>query len=165
MSVDSPAEQRVALAWRELRRGATGAQLRRHLLGPDGPELEQAQMDALEVLAAAEHGLPMSEFADAMHVDPSTATRSIERLERLGLAERFQSDEDRRFVRAHVTSEGARTMRRITLSVDGLPYRIQNSTMTSSPNRASSRSRSRSVWLRVTVSSGLSSRASSQIPR
>ncbi len=113
MSVDSPAEQRVALAWRELRRGATGAQLRRHLLGPDGPELEQAQMDALEVLAAAEHGLPMSEFADAMHVDPSTATRSIERLERLGLAERFQSDEDRRFVRAHVTSEGARTMRRI----------------------------------------------------
>lgn len=106
-------EQRVALAWRELRRNAAGAQLRRHLLGPDGPELEQAQIDALEVLAATD-GLPMSDFAEAMHVDPSTATRAIERLERLGLAERAQSDDDRRFVRARVTDDGARTMRRIT---------------------------------------------------
>ncbi len=113
MSDRPPAEQRVALAWRELRRGASGQQLRRHLLGPDSPELEQAQIDALEVLATVSAGLPMSEFADAMHVDPSTATRAIERLERLGLAERFQGDDDRRFVRARATEEGARTMRRI----------------------------------------------------
>lgn len=107
-------EQRIALAWRELRRGASGAQLRRRLLGPGGPTLEQAQTDALEVLAAAPDGLPMSEFADAMRVDPSTATRAVDRLERLGLAERTQSEGDRRFVRARVTTEGARTMGHIT---------------------------------------------------
>lgn len=106
-------EQRIALAWRELRRGASGAQLRRHLLGPDGPALEQAQIDALEVLAADTDGMPMSEFADALRVDPSTATRAIDRLERVGLAERSQTDGDRRFVRAKVTAEGTRTMRRI----------------------------------------------------
>jgi DNA-binding MarR family transcriptional regulator len=107
-------EQRIALAWRELRRGASGPQLRRHLLGPNGPDLEQAQIDALEVLTASPNGLPMSDFADAMHVDPSTATRAIERLERLGLAERAQADDDRRFVRARATAEGTRTMSRIT---------------------------------------------------
>jgi DNA-binding MarR family transcriptional regulator len=104
---------RIALAWRELRRGAAGATLRSRLLGPDGPHLEQAQMDALEIVAAEPDGIRMNDFADAMHVDPSTATRAIDRLERLGLAERRQVDDDRRFVQARVTSDGLAMVRRI----------------------------------------------------
>lgn len=105
--------ERIALAWRELRRGAAGATLRSRLLGPDGPHLEQAQMDALEIVAAEPDGIRMSDFADAMHVDPSTATRAIDRLQRLGLAERRQVDADRRFVQARVTSDGLAMVRRI----------------------------------------------------
>jgi DNA-binding MarR family transcriptional regulator len=104
---------RIALAWRELRRGAAGATLRSRLLGPDGPQLEQAQMDALEIVAAEPHGIRMSDFADAMHVDPSTATRAIDRLQRLGLAERRQVDDDRRFVQARITTDGLAMVRRI----------------------------------------------------
>ena len=104
---------RIALAWRELRRGAAGATLRSRLLGPDGPHLEQAQMDALEIVAAEPDGIRMSDFADAMHVDPSTATRAIDRLQRLGLAERRQVDDDRRFVQARVTADGLAMVRRI----------------------------------------------------
>ena len=105
--------ERIALAWRELRRGAAGATLRSRLLGPDGPHLEQAQRDALEIVAAEPDGIRMSDFADAMHVDPSTATRAIDRLQRLGLAERRQVDADRRFVQARVTSDGLAMVRRI----------------------------------------------------
>lgn len=105
--------RRIALAWRELRRGASGAVLRSHLLGPDGPPLEQAQLDALEILAAEPTGWRMSEFADALRVDPSTATRAITRLERHGLAERVAVEADRRIVTARVTATGQRTMQRV----------------------------------------------------
>jgi DNA-binding MarR family transcriptional regulator len=107
-------ERRIALAWRELRRGATGATVRAHLLGPDGPRLEQAQLDALEILAAAPEGWRMSEFADALRVDPSTATRAVGRLERLGLAERSGGDSDRRVVLARATRDGHTLIARVT---------------------------------------------------
>jgi DNA-binding MarR family transcriptional regulator len=106
-------ETRIALAWRELRRGASGTALRSYLVGPDGPRLEQAQLDALEILATERAGLAMSDFADAMRVDPSTATRAVDRLQRLGLAERVQQDDDRRYVLARATPEGVRTVRRV----------------------------------------------------
>ncbi len=105
--------RRIALAWRELRRGAAGAVLRSHLLGPDGPPLEQAQLDALEILASEPTGWRMSEFADALRVDPSTATRAVTRLERVGLAERIAADADRRVVTARVTAAGRRTVDRV----------------------------------------------------
>lgn len=104
----------IALAWRELRRGATGAVLRSHLLGPDGPPLEQAQLDALEILATRPDGLRMSEFADALRVDPSTATRAIERLERHGLAERVAVEDDKRIVTARATDEGQRMAKQVS---------------------------------------------------
>jgi DNA-binding MarR family transcriptional regulator len=102
--------RRIAAAWRELRRGASGAALRSHLIGPDGPAVEQAQLDALEVLATDPRGWRMGDFADAMHVDPSTATRAIARLEQLGLAERTRDPDDRRVVLARPTSLGRRTV-------------------------------------------------------
>lgn len=109
-----PAVRRIALAWRELRRGASGAVLRTHLLGPDGPALEQTQLDALEILASTPNGARMSNFADALRVDPSTATRAITRLERHGLAERVTSETDRRVVTARATAEGQRTIKRVS---------------------------------------------------
>ncbi|TDT15168.1 DNA-binding MarR family transcriptional regulator [Ilumatobacter fluminis] len=87
--------------------------MRAHLLGPDGPKLEQAQTDALEIIAAHRGGIRMSDFADAMHVDPSTATRAVDRLVKLGLAERRQIDDDRRYVQAIATQQGVDTVRRI----------------------------------------------------
>jgi DNA-binding MarR family transcriptional regulator len=105
--------RRIALAWRELRRGASGAVLRAHLLGPDGPPLEQAQLDALEILAGEASGWRMSEFADALRVDPSTATRAIGRLERHGLAERSAGETDRRIVTARATAAGQRTVKQV----------------------------------------------------
>lgn len=114
--VDEAAVRRIVLAWRELRRGASGAVLRAHLLGPDGPPLEQAQLDALEILVAAPDGADgwrMSDFADALRVDPSTATRAIVRLEEHGLAERTKDDHDRRIVIASATARGRRMVERV----------------------------------------------------
>lgn len=104
---------RIGLAWRELRRGASGADLRSYLHGGDGPHLEQAQIDALEILVGTPDGLPMSEFADAMHVNPPTATRTVDRLQRIGMAERVHDSGDRRYVLARITADGTRTIRRI----------------------------------------------------
>ena len=111
---DDATTRRIALAWRELRRGASGASLRSHLLGPDGPVLEQAQLDGLEILASEPDGWRMSDFADAMRVDPSTATRAINRLEKLGLAERSVDPDDRRVVVARPTPTGRRMIKRVT---------------------------------------------------
>jgi DNA-binding MarR family transcriptional regulator len=113
MTPGDDTERRIALAWRELRRGATGVTLRAHLLGPGGPPLEQAQLDALEILAAEHGGWRMGAFAEALRVDPSTATRAINRLEQLGLAERTRADGDQRVVIARATSQGRRTIERI----------------------------------------------------
>ncbi len=110
---DDATVRRIALAWRELRRGAAGAVLRSHLLGPDGPQLEQAQLDALEILASDASGWRMSEFADALRVDPSTATRAVTRLERHGLAERVAVEDDKRIVTARATALGQRKVTQV----------------------------------------------------
>lgn len=113
---DAATVRRIVLAWRELRRGASGPILRAHLLGPDGPPLEQAQLDALEILVATPPGVDgwrMSDFADALRVDPSTATRAIVRLEQHGLADRTRADEDRRIVIARATTRGMRMVKRV----------------------------------------------------
>lgn len=109
-SPDADTRRRIAAAWREMRRGAAGATLRSHLIGSDGPALEQPQLDALEVLAAQPDGWRMGDFAEAMHVDPSTATRSIARLERLGLATRTVDPDDRRVVVVRTSPRGRRTI-------------------------------------------------------
>ncbi len=123
-AADDATARRIALAWRELRRGASGVALRAHLLGPDGPPLEQAQLDALEILVAGPSdgdGRQMSEFADALRVDPSTATRAITRLERHGLAERVRDAGDGRIVMARPTAAGRRMIERVdTLRVAGM---------------------------------------------
>lgn len=110
---ENDAARRIALAWRELRRGAVGSTLRAHLVGPDGPPLELAQLDALDILVTAKEGWRMSEFAEALRVDPSTATRAVARLEGHGLAERAAGAGDRRVVLVRATPAGRQMMTRI----------------------------------------------------
>lgn len=112
-NADREIARRVALAWRELRRGAASTALRSQLLGAEGPTLEQAQLDALETLVTHPGGRRMSDLADALRVEPSTATRAVARLEALGLATRRNAEHDRRIVIATATPTGVRTIRRI----------------------------------------------------
>jgi len=96
---------RIGSAWIGLRRGAGMSALRELLLGTGDDALEQGQMDTLDMLA----GRPawrMSEVAEALRVDPSTATRAIQRLVNTGLATRMSNDDDGRVVMVAITDAG-----------------------------------------------------------
>lgn len=96
---------RIAHAWRELRRGAAMTALQERMKGEVG--LDLGQRDTLEVLVTTD-GCRMSEVADALRVDASTATRAVARLVDAGLAERVSCATDARAVRVHATAEGQR---------------------------------------------------------
>lgn len=96
---------RIGLAWRELRRGAATSGLRDFLYGRDEESIEQGQMDTLDVLAQRA-SWKMSDLAEALHVEPSTATRAVERLVKAGLAERQASLDDGRVVQVSITPAG-----------------------------------------------------------
>jgi DNA-binding MarR family transcriptional regulator len=104
MAVDGDAA-RIAHAWRELRRGAAMTALQERMKGEVG--LDLGQRDTLEVLVSTD-GCRMSELADALRVDASTATRAVARLVDAGLAERTSCATDARAVRVHATDEGRR---------------------------------------------------------
>jgi DNA-binding MarR family transcriptional regulator len=105
-SAVDPVELRIGRAWRELTRGAGLQALRRHLFDP---LLEAAQIDALDVLATR-GPQRMSDFADALGVDASTATRTVTRLEDGGYVRRVPSAGDRRGVQVQLTDTGAATV-------------------------------------------------------
>jgi len=96
---------RIGLAWREIRRGAAMSTVRDYLFGTGDDALEQGQMDTLDLLAR-QPSLRMSELADALRVDPSTATRAVQRLLSGGLAVRATSDDDGRVVMVSITPAG-----------------------------------------------------------
>jgi DNA-binding MarR family transcriptional regulator len=98
--------RRIGRAWIELRRGAAASALRSYLFGT-GKALEQGQMDALDLLTRRDER-PMKELAARLRVEPSTATRAVQRLENDGLVERFPSPEDGRVVLVRITDEGRR---------------------------------------------------------
>jgi DNA-binding MarR family transcriptional regulator len=95
---------RVGLAWIEIRRGAAMGALQRHLFGSEEDALEQGQMDTLDLLAKQPYR--MCDLAEALRVDPSTATRAVQRLVKDGLAERRSDDEDGRVVMVGITTAG-----------------------------------------------------------
>ena len=97
--------QRIGAAWKELRRGAAMAALRDHLFGAGADALEPGQFDTLELLVQRD-GWRMSELADALRVDPSTATRAVQRLLKTGLAERHPYRGDGRVVMVSATETG-----------------------------------------------------------
>jgi DNA-binding MarR family transcriptional regulator len=98
---------RVAYAWRELRRGASAAALRDHFFGTGPGSLDPGQMDTLDLLVTRDEWR-MSELAEGLRVEASTATRAVQRLVNDGLAERRPSGDDGRVVMVAPTAEGVR---------------------------------------------------------
>lgn len=96
---------RIGLAWRELRRGASAAALRDYLYGSGAEAIEMGQMDTLDLLADGKLWR-MSELAEALRVEPSTATRAIQRLVNAGLAERRTDNVDGRVVKVEINDKG-----------------------------------------------------------
>jgi DNA-binding MarR family transcriptional regulator len=109
VDLDDPAELEVAVrigtAWKELRRGAAMSAVRDWFYGTGAEAIELGQVDTLDLLAAQD-SWRMTDLADALRVDPSTATRAVQRLVRSGRAERRQSDDDGRVVMVSATAAG-----------------------------------------------------------
>ena len=96
---------RVGLSWRELRRAATTTLMREHIFGTGEGALEPGQMDTLDLLVQ-QPSWRMGDLAEKLRVDPSTATRAVQRLVNMGLAERLSGKEDGRVVQVAVTEDG-----------------------------------------------------------
>lgn len=96
---------RIGAAWVQIRRGAATSRLRDWLLGSGDDALEQGQMDTLDLLAR-QSSWRMSDLAEALRIDPSTATRAVHRLVSAGLAVRCPHDDDGRVVMVEVTPAG-----------------------------------------------------------
>ena len=96
---------RVGLSWRELRRAATTTLMREHIFGTGDGALEPGQMDTLDLLVQ-QASWRMGDLAEKLRVDPSTATRAVQRLVNMGLAERLSGKEDGRVVQVAVTEDG-----------------------------------------------------------
>jgi DNA-binding MarR family transcriptional regulator len=97
---------RMGRAWRDLRRGATTAVLRDRVFGVGPGAVEPGHMDVLDLLVQRGR-CRMSELAGALRVDPSTVTRTLQRMEAAGLARRVPSTSgDRRAVIVTLTPTG-----------------------------------------------------------
>lgn len=97
-------QQRIAIAMRELRRGSAMQRFRERIYGT-ADVLDIGQHDALEVVIALGEAR-MGDLAAALRVDPSTATRSVARLEAAGLVERRRASGDARSVVVAPTAAG-----------------------------------------------------------
>jgi DNA-binding MarR family transcriptional regulator len=98
---------RVGFAWRDIRRGTTAGDARDVVYGVGGSAIEPGQMDALDLLVAVE-SCRMGDIAEHLRIDPSTATRAVQRLIKDGLAERVMHDGDGRVVAIGATERGRR---------------------------------------------------------
>ena len=96
-------------AWRELRRGQATAVLTERLFGvPGEPDsVDPGQLDVLDLLTSRDEWR-MSDLAVALRVDPSTVTRTLQRMEAADLAVRVPAPGDGRVVRVRLTDEGRR---------------------------------------------------------
>jgi len=104
---ERPEARRVGLAVRELRRAASSQQFRQRVYGADSVALDPGQHDALDTVVSL--GQPrMNELATKLRVDRSTATRTIERLEKQGLVQRRTDPTDGRYVVVIATARGIR---------------------------------------------------------
>ena len=77
-----------------------------------GEQLELGQVDALDLLVQT-GSCRMNRLADALRVDASTATRTVNRLSAAGLVERVADADDARAVRVQLTAEGARVQEEV----------------------------------------------------
>jgi DNA-binding MarR family transcriptional regulator len=77
------------------------------IYGIGGSAIEPGQMDALDLLVTVE-SCRMGDLADHLRVDPSTATRAVQRLVKDNLAERVEHEGDGRVVTIAATERGRR---------------------------------------------------------
>lgn len=109
IDVSDPLQREVAVrvgrAWREIRRGASMSRLIEYLFGAGDDALEIGQMDTLDLLVQ-QPAWRMGDLAEALRVDPSTATRAVQRLERVGLAARCGGLDDKRVVMVSASDAG-----------------------------------------------------------
>lgn len=96
---------RIGQAWRDLRRGATATDVRDIIFGLGGSALDPGQMDALDLLVTVPSA-SMSELAEHLRIDPSSATRAVQRLVKDNLAERVEHEGDGRIVAIAATERG-----------------------------------------------------------
>ncbi len=106
-ATDRDVAVRLGRAWVELRRGASTVALRDYFFGTAEDALDAGQMDTLDALVQRA-SWRMSDLADALHVDPSTATRAVQRLVKVHLASRGADPEDGRVVIVSATEAGRR---------------------------------------------------------
>jgi DNA-binding MarR family transcriptional regulator len=100
-----PLAAELSTCWHEL--GSILASRRLHSsLHPElGRKLTPSKLRGLELLAQQD-GLRVGELAERVGVDDTTATRLVDRLEELGLAERHSEEGDRRAILVGLTAEG-----------------------------------------------------------
>ncbi|HEY4331874.1 MAG TPA: MarR family transcriptional regulator [Ilumatobacteraceae bacterium] len=96
---------RIGKAWSDLRRGASMSLLRDYFFGTEEDRLDSGQMDTLDALVR-KSSWRMSDLAEALRVDPSTATRAVQRLVKVNLAERNADSGDGRVVVVNATDAG-----------------------------------------------------------
>lgn len=99
---------RMGRAWREIRRGSAAGAVRDRVFGNDDNALDPGQVDTLDLLAAKEFWR-MGDLAEALYIDPSTATRAVQRLIASGLAEKVTQEGDGRVVHVALTDIGRQT--------------------------------------------------------
>ena len=76
-----------------------------HFFGVGDDALEIGQMDTLDLLVQQPEWR-MGDLADALRVDPPTATRAVQRLEKFGLAQRCSATDDKRVVMVSASTAG-----------------------------------------------------------
>lgn len=97
--------KRIGLAWRDMRRGSSASDVRDTIFGIGGSALDPGQMDALDLLVTVP-SCRMSELAEYLRIDPSSATRAVQRLIKDNLAERVEHEGDGRVVAIAATERG-----------------------------------------------------------
>ena len=96
---------RIGKVWREIRRGAANSKLRGLIFENEDFTIDPGQFDTLERIVMHET-IRMGDLADSMGIDPSTATRAVQRLIKDGLAQRVTHGGDGRVVVIEPTELG-----------------------------------------------------------
>jgi len=105
-------DEHVIRAIAHFSRSPARGELARSLYRAGGKELTPVQVDALETLVSRPEWR-MHEFAEALGINPGAASRTTDRLVKLGLAERRPDEGDRRYVIVRANTSGRRISRRI----------------------------------------------------
>jgi len=98
---------RIGKVWREIRRGAANSKLRGLIFENEEFTIDPGQFDTLEKVVMHE-SIRMGDLADSMHIDPSTATRAVQRLIKDGLVQKVPHGGDGRVVVIEPTDLGRR---------------------------------------------------------